>query len=73
MGAAGLSDVPLKMLRGRGEAGSRLAGFVGAMPEDRDVNMLIPVSHEISARSGSPSRGRARGSPGHSCRTSRCA
>ena len=48
--AAGLSDVPLKILRGGGEAGSRLAGFIGAMPDDRDVNVLVPVSHETSAR-----------------------
>lgn len=47
---ARLGDVPLKILRGRGEGGSRLAGFIGAMPEDRDVNVLIPVPHETSAR-----------------------
>ena len=48
--AAGLSDVPLKILRGAGESGSRLAGFIGSMPNDRDVNVLIPVTHETSAR-----------------------
>lgn len=48
--AAGLGDVPLRILRGGGESGSRLAGFIGAMPNDRDVNVLIPVSHETSAR-----------------------
>ncbi|MEO8423208.1 MAG: APC family permease [Actinomycetota bacterium] len=48
--AAGLSDVPLKILRGGGEGASRLAGFIAAMPEDRDVNVLIPVPHETSAR-----------------------
>ena len=49
-GAAGLRDVPLKILRGGGEDGSRLAGFIGAMPDDRDVNVLIPISHETSPR-----------------------
>ena len=47
--AAGLHDVPLKILRGGGDGGSRLAGFIAAMPEDRDVNVVIPVSHETSA------------------------
>ena len=49
--AAGLSDVPLKILRGGGDGGEP-AGRVHrrACREDRDVNVLIPVSHETSAR-----------------------
>ena len=30
--SAGLKDIPLKVLRGRGDAGDRLAGFVGGCP-----------------------------------------
>ena len=45
---AGLGDVPLKILRGHGDDGSRLAGFVGGLPEDRDVNILMPISHEMT-------------------------
>ena len=30
--SAGLKDIPLKVLRGRGDAGDRLAGFVGGLP-----------------------------------------
>ena len=47
-GSAGLRDIPLKVLRGHGDAGDRLAGFVGGLPPDRDVNILMPVSHEVS-------------------------
>ncbi|MGZ8652139.1 MAG: hypothetical protein ACXWX5_08180, partial [Actinomycetota bacterium] len=47
-GSAGLGDIPLKVLRGHGDAGDRLAGFVGGLPADRDVNILMPVSHQIS-------------------------
>ncbi|MEA2581578.1 MAG: hypothetical protein QOE83_2470 [Actinomycetota bacterium] len=46
--SAGLDDIPLKVIRGRGDRPSRLAGFVAAMPEDRDVNVLVPVPHESS-------------------------
>ncbi len=46
--SAGLTDFPLKVLRGRGDAGDRLAGFVGGLPDDRDVNILVPVSHQVS-------------------------
>ena len=46
--AAGLDDIPLKILRGHGDDGSRLAGFVGGLPEDHDVNILMPVSHEMT-------------------------
>ncbi|MGZ8652788.1 MAG: hypothetical protein ACXWX5_11535, partial [Actinomycetota bacterium] len=47
-GSAGLGDIPLKVLRGHGDAGGRLAGFVGGLPADRDVNILMPVPHEVS-------------------------
>ena len=46
--AAGLDDIPLKILRGRGEPADRLAGFVGGLPTTGDVSLLIPVSHEVS-------------------------
>jgi amino acid transporter len=48
--AAGLSGIPLKILRGGGEIGGRLAGFIGGLPTDRDVNVLIPVPHDLSRR-----------------------
>jgi amino acid transporter len=44
--AAGLGEVPLKVLRGSGEGASRLAGFVGAMPADKDITVIVPVPHE---------------------------
>ncbi len=44
-----LRGVPLRILRGRGDRGVRLGGFVGSLPEDRDVNVLIPVQHEVRA------------------------
>jgi amino acid transporter len=47
--SAGLDDIPMKILRGHGDGSSRFAGFVAAMPEDRDVNVLVPVPHESSA------------------------
>ena len=47
-GSAGIGDIPLKVLRGHGDDGSRLAGFIGGLPVDRDVNVLVPVSHEVS-------------------------
>ncbi len=47
--SAGLDEIPLKVIRGHGDSPSRLAGFVAAMPEDRDVNVLVPVPHESSA------------------------
>ena len=46
---AGLGAIPLKILRGKGEPASRLAGFVGGLPPNRDVNVLMPVSHEVGA------------------------
>ncbi|MGH2595692.1 MAG: APC family permease [Actinomycetota bacterium] len=48
--AAGLSEIPLKILRGSGEEASRLAGFIGGLPKDRDVNLLMPVPHDVSRR-----------------------
>ena len=47
--SAGLDEIPFKVLRGHGEGPSRFAGFVAAMPEDRDVNVLVPVPHHSSA------------------------
>jgi len=47
-GSAGLGNIPLKVLRGHGDEGSRLAGFIGGLPPDRDVNILVPVSHQVS-------------------------
>jgi amino acid transporter len=48
--AAGLGEIPLKILRGSGDEASRLAGFIGGLPHDRDVNLLMPVSHDVSKR-----------------------
>ncbi len=47
--AAGLGAVPLKVLRGHGEPAGRLAGFVGGLPEDHEVTVLMPVPHDVSA------------------------
>ena len=44
----GLTDIPLRTLRGSGDDGLRLAGFVGSLPSDRDVTVLVPVSYEVS-------------------------
>jgi amino acid transporter len=44
---AGLHSIPLKVLRGGGDPASRLAGFVGSLPEDHEVNVLMPVSNEV--------------------------
>jgi hypothetical protein len=46
---AGLGAIPLRALRGRGDEASRLAGFVGGLPSNRDVSVLMPVSHDVSA------------------------
>jgi amino acid transporter len=46
--AAGLGAVPLKVLRGHGEPAGRLAGFVGSLPEDHEVTVLMPVPHDVS-------------------------
>ena len=57
--AAGLGDIPLRILKGHGDEASRLAGFIGGLPADRDVNVLMPVPYEVpplerlsSARAG---------------------
>jgi amino acid transporter len=42
-------DVPLRTARGSGDEAERLAGFVGALPTDRDITVLVPVSHDVSA------------------------
>jgi amino acid transporter len=44
---AGLKQIPLRVLRGDGDPGERLAGFVGGMPEDRPVAVLLPVPHDV--------------------------
>ena len=47
---AGLQDdVPLRVARGRGDEGERLAGFVGALSAERDITVLVPVAHDVSA------------------------
>ena len=46
---AGLGDFPLKILKGHGDEASRLAGFVGGLPNDNDINLLMPVPHDVSA------------------------
>jgi len=35
-------DVPLKVVRYEGHLPSALAGYVSALPEDRDVNVIVP-------------------------------
>ena len=47
--ATGLDDVPLKVLRGDGDEAGRLAGFVGGLPSGRDITVLVPVPHHVSA------------------------
>jgi amino acid transporter len=37
-------DVPLKIVTSDGDVGSCLAGFVGALPDGSDVNVIIPGS-----------------------------
>ena len=47
---AGLQDdVPLRIARGSGDEAERLAGFVGALPTERDITVLVPVAHDVSA------------------------
>ena len=46
--ACGIHDLPLKVLRGEGQEPSRLAGFIGGLPSDRDITVLVPVAHETS-------------------------
>jgi hypothetical protein len=46
---AGLSDdVPLRIARGGGDEADRLAGFVGALPVERDITVLVPVAYDVS-------------------------
>ena len=47
--ATGLGVVPLKILRGEGDEAHRLAGFVGGLASDRDITVLVPVPHDVSA------------------------
>ncbi len=42
-------DVPLRIARGSGDEAERLAGFVGALPTERDITVLVPVAHDVSA------------------------
>jgi len=44
----GLQDIPLRTLRGTGDDGVRLAGFVGSLPPEQDVTVLVPVSYKMS-------------------------
>ena len=46
--ATGLDDVPLKILQGEGDEAHRLAAFVGGLPSDRDITVLVPVPHDVS-------------------------
>jgi amino acid transporter len=46
---AGLGEIPLKVIRGRGEDAARFAGFIAAYAADRDVIVIVPVPHERSA------------------------
>ena len=39
-------SVPLRILRGGGDGAGLLAGFVGGLPDDRPVAVLIPVTHD---------------------------
>lgn len=48
--AARLTDVPLRVLRGDGDEASRLARFISGLPTDQDVNVLVPVPHDVPAR-----------------------
>ena len=45
---AGLTFIPLRVLRGHGDQSARLAGFVGSVPGDQDLTVLVPVSHDVS-------------------------
>jgi amino acid transporter len=46
---AELTSIPLKVIRGSGDAADRFSGLIGGLPADREVNVLIPVDHESSA------------------------
>jgi amino acid transporter len=46
---AGLGEIPLKVVRGRGDEAARFAGFIAAYASDRDVIVVLPVPHERSA------------------------
>jgi amino acid transporter len=43
---AGLGEVPLKIVRGKGDESARVAGFIGAYAADRDVIVILPVPQE---------------------------
>ena len=44
----GLDAIPLRVLRGSGDEAALMAGFIGGLPSDQDVTVLIPVSHHVS-------------------------
>ena len=47
---AGLSEIPLRIVRGGGDEASSLAGFIAAYArEDREVIVLLPVPHSRTA------------------------
>jgi amino acid transporter len=48
--AAGLEAIPLKVLDEEGDEANQVARFVGSLPPDQQVNVVIPVPVEISAR-----------------------
>jgi amino acid transporter len=43
---AGLGEIPLRIVRGRGDEEDRLAGFLGSFDDDRDVTVVVPVPHQ---------------------------
>jgi amino acid transporter len=51
--AAGLDAIALRVVRGRGDDTSRLAGFLAAYErEDREVIVIVPVPHERTFAEG---------------------
>jgi amino acid transporter len=44
---AGLGDIPLRVLRGHGDVGVRMAAFVGGLDQDQDITVLVPVSYQV--------------------------
>src|SRR5207248_4684208 len=48
--AAGLDAIPLKVLRSDADEANQVAAFVGSLPADQQVNVVIPVPVEIAPR-----------------------
>jgi amino acid transporter len=44
----GLRDIPLRIVRGAPDTASAVAGFVGALDEDVDVNVIVPGPARLS-------------------------